>query len=74
MVDPEVAPRFCKAKPYAMRSKLEDEIEMLVKEGTLEPSDYADLGSCENMWGFQNDSKSSVKINQSPRWRTFLER
>ena len=42
-VDPEVTPHFCKARqlPYAMRSKVEDEIERLIKEGTSEQIDYA---------------------------------
>ena len=43
-VDPEATPRFCKARtlPYAMRAKVEEEIDRLVSEGILEPVEYAD--------------------------------
>ena len=43
-VDPEATPRFCKARtlPYAMRAKVEEEIDRLVSEGILEPVEYAE--------------------------------
>ena len=44
VVDAEAPPRFSKARPlpYAMRGALEMELERLVKDGTLEPVDYAE--------------------------------
>ena len=38
-VDPETQPKYCKAwsAPYAMRCKVEEELECLVSEGIIEP-------------------------------------
>ena len=43
-VDPQAVPKYCKARPipYAMRAKVEEELQRLVSEGILKPIQYAD--------------------------------
>ena len=43
-VDPGAQPKYCKARsvPYAMRGKVEEELEHLVSEGIIEPVQFAD--------------------------------
>ncbi len=46
-VDPNAVLRFCKARsiPYAMREKVEVELQCLVDEGILEPVQFANWAS-----------------------------
>ena len=43
-VDPQAVPIYCKSPPipYAMRAKVEEELQQLASEGRLEPVQYAD--------------------------------
>lgn len=41
-VDPEAQPRFCKAQSTAMRGKFEAELDRVVKDGILEPVQFAE--------------------------------
>ena len=47
VVDPQATPVFCKARsvPYAYREKVESELERLIREGILEPIQYANWAS-----------------------------
>ena len=46
-VDPQVKPRYCKARPipYSMRTIVEQELDRLVSDGILEPVQFADWAS-----------------------------
>jgi len=43
-VDPNASPRFCRARlvPYALKDKVELELEHLIEQGIIEPTQYAD--------------------------------
>ena len=46
-VDPGAQPKYCKARsvPYAMRGKVEEELERLMSEGIVKPVQFADWNS-----------------------------
>ena len=46
-IEPNARPRFCKARsvPYALREKVEEELQRLVAMGILEPVEYAEWAS-----------------------------
>ena len=62
LVDPNVKPRFCKARtiPYSFKVKMEEELERLVKEGTLELLQFTELVA--PIVPVLKSDKSSVRI------------
>ena len=61
-VDPTAKPVFCKARsvPYAMKVKVEEELERLVKQGILEPVEFAEWAA--PIVPVVKSDKSSVRI------------
>ena len=61
-IDPSATPRFCKARsvPYALREKVEAELQRLVEEGTLEPLQSADWAA--PIVAVLKQDKESVRI------------
>ena len=61
-VDPDAQPRFCKARsvPYAMKKMVEQELERLVEEGTVESVQFSDWAA--PIVPVLKADKSSVRI------------
>ena len=61
-INPDVVPRFCKARtvPYALRARVEDELERLVELGVIEPVQFADWAA--PIVPVLKSDKSSIRI------------
>ena len=79
-VDPNASPRFYKARtvPYAMREKVEAELDRLVAKGTLEPVEYSDWAALI-VPVVKNDRKSvricgdfKVTVNPVSKFHRYL--
>ena len=62
LVDSNAKPRFCKAHtiPHAFKAKVEDELERLGKEGTLEPVQFSEWAA--PIVPVLKSDKSSIRI------------
>ena len=61
-INPDVVPRFCKARTvsYALRARVEDELERLVELGVIEPVQFADWAA--PIVPVMKSDKSSIRI------------
>ena len=63
-INPDVVPHFCKARtvPYALRAKVEDELERLVELGVIEPVQFAD-------WAAPSSGHEERQVINKDLWR-----
>ena len=76
-VDPQARPWFCKPRPvpYAMRAKVDEELDRLVESGVLEPVQYAEWAA-PIMVAWKPDRKSiqlCEDFKQTINWASKLD-
>lgn len=79
-MDADVQPKFYKARsvPYSMKVLVEQELDRLAEEGTIEPLAFSEWAApncssseggqdiCQDLWRFQIDSESGSPFGPVP--------
>ena len=72
-MDPGATPCYCKARtvPYAMRDKVEAELNRLAQEGTLKPTEHSDWAA--PIVAVLKSDKKSVRICGDFRMTLYID-